>query len=158
MLKILHTKKEQLGGFKSLEIILLKDVINCPHILTNENAVLFTYKQFFEEDISILPVGETIYMNNTPKKTANGILHKLTAGFEVNYLDIDVDTVLEEYHLKKVIVKGNTFNNTSVIYGSVLSPLTFYYDVTHSKKIENPSKFAINCKANISQKPVIVKI
>lgn len=156
MIRISNIKKEQVGGFKSLEIIKLTDVLNCPHILTNANAHQFTYKQFFESDIEILPVNETINMVAKPIRTASGIKYRADAGFEVKYLDASVDTVFNEYHLQNVIVKGNTFNNNSIIYGSLLFPLKFYYEILHSKQLENPSKFLISCKAEISQKPVIL--
>jgi hypothetical protein len=156
MIRISNTKKEQLGGFRSLEIIKLTDVLNCPHILTNENANQFTYKQFFESDISILPVNETINMVAKPVRTASGIKYKATAGFEVKYLDAAVDSIFNEYHLQHVIVKGNTFNNNAIIYGSLHFPLKFYYEVLHSKQLENPSKFIISCSAEIPQKPVIL--
>lgn len=158
MIRIENIKKEQLGGFKSLEIIKLLDVLNCPHILTNQNSSQFTYKKFFESDVSILPIGETINMSAKPKRTASGILYSVEGGFEVNYLDDQVDTIFEDYHLQSVIVKANTFNNNAVIYGSLLAPLKFYYEVLHSKRIENPSKFVVSCKAEISQKPVITKV
>lgn len=155
MIRISNIKKEQLGGFKSIEIIKPEDVINCPHILTNANAENFTYKQFFESDIEILPVNETITMVQKPKRTASGILYDVSGGFEVNYLDAVADTVFESYHLEKVIVKAHTFNNSFVIYGSLFFPVTFFYEVLHSKLIENPSKFTVTCSAEIPQKPVI---
>lgn len=156
MLKIVHNNKEQVGGFRSLEIILLKDVIFCPPILTNANAAEFLYYQFFETDVSIQPVNETIYMIAKPRESASGTLYRMDAGFEVNYLDKAVEDVFEEYHNQKVIVKGNTFNDQSIIYGSVEFPLKFYYESDHSKKFENPTKYTVSCKADISQKPVIV--
>ena len=158
MLKINQTQKEELGGFKSLEIILLKDVLNCPYILTNANALELTYRQFFEEDISILPVEESIYMRSRPKRKASGILYSLDAGFQVKYIEPNLEESLANYHLKQVIVKGFTNSNKVVIYGSAQNPLLFYYEPEHSTSIETTSKIRINCKAEISQKPVIAAL
>lgn len=158
LVRIKNVKKEQLGGFKTLEIIKLSDIIFCPYILTNKNSDKFTYKKYFESDVSVLPVGETIYMSSKSKKKNSGILYKLEAGFDVNFLSEDLDTIFNEYHLTDVIVKATTYNNNAIIYGSVLFPLKFYYQVLHSKKIENPTKYKVMCKAEISQKPVIVKV
>lgn len=155
MIRISNTKKEQLGGFKSIEIILPEDIIFCPPILTNTNASKFTYKQFFEADVSILPVNETINIDAKPKRTDAGMIYTAQGGFEVHFLDDAVDTIFENYHLKDVIVKANTFNDNYTIFGSALEPLTFYYEIKHSSKIENPTKFIISCKADITQKPVI---
>jgi hypothetical protein len=155
MIIISHFKREQLGGFQSLEIIRTKDVLNCPDILTNSNTDEFTYISNTDTDAIITPVYETINVDANPRKTDAGILFNVKSEFEVNYLDINTDALLEQYQEENVLIKATTNNNKSIIYGSLQFPLQFSYSIVHSNKLENHSKFICKIFGNTPQKPVI---
>lgn len=150
-------QREQIGGFHSIEVITLEDINFCPHILTNENASTFQYTKGYNDAVEIMPVGETLAVGSSTTKTTSGRLFNITATFEVLYLDAPIDTIFNNFQHKKVVVKANKYDGTSIIYGSVRYPLTFYYDLTNSKKAESPSKFEAKITGKISQKPVIYK-
>lgn len=152
------TQRESIGGFHSLEVITLDDVVNCPHTLTNENAATFLYNKGYSDAVEIMPVGETLLVGSTTTKTKSGRIFSITSTFEVLYLDIEVDTIFNNFQHKKVIIKANKYNGTSIIYGSKKYPLTFFYDIVNSKKAESPSKYECKITGKIPQKPVIYNV
>ncbi|PQB08012.1 hypothetical protein BST83_13260 [Polaribacter filamentus] len=158
MVIISQTKKEEYGGFQSLEIIRVKDILNCPVVLTNQNTSDFTYNTNQTNDAIITPVGETINLIGTPKKTAGGILYTIKGGFEVMYLDVAVDNLLQDYQEENIIIKAYTNNKSFLIYGSLEFPLTFNYSIQHAKKIETTSKYICSIIGETPQKPVLAKV
>ncbi len=149
------TQREDIGGFHSLEVITIDDIYYCPHTLTNENASTFTYNKGYSDAVEIMPVGETLLVSSDTSKTSSGRLVTITANFEVLFLDPEVDTIFNKFQHKKVIIKANKYNGTSILYGSQRYPLTFFYDIINSKKTESPSKYECKITGKISQKPVI---
>lgn len=158
MIVISQTKKEEFGGFQKVEIIRKSDVLNCPAILTNYNAIDFTHKTTSDTSVLINPVGDTINIKASPKKTDQGTLYNIKCNFEIPYLDIAVDNFLEKYQNQEVILKAITNSNKMMLYGSLENPLEFFYEIIHTKKIETISKYVCSISRNISQKPVIAKI
>lgn len=149
------TQREEIGGFVSLEILILEDIVRCPIILTNTNATTFLYKKGYTSAVEIKPVRETLSVGSKSSKTKSGRIYSIESNFEVLHLDTEVDSIFATIQNKKVIVKANKYNGTSIIYGSLKYPLTFFYDVVNSTKTESPSKFEIKIKGKIPQKPVI---
>ncbi len=155
---IKQIKNEEIGGFHNLEIIAIEDILFCPIILTNLNASNLDYKKYNDSDVEIMPVGETITINANPKRTVNGIEYSVKGQFEVKYLETDVDDVFSEAVSKRIIVKANRYNGTSIIYGSQSHPLYINYKIKNSKKFETKSKFEITITGKIPQKPVFIGV
>jgi hypothetical protein len=148
--------KEAFGGFKSIELIKVSEILNCPDILTNNNSADFTYISDIENKVDILPVGETIIISAKPVKNRAGILFTVSGGFEINYPSKALEDLFASYLEEFVIVKANLLNNTSMIYGSLLFPLEVNYILEHSKKIENPTRIKVSINSKTPQKPVIL--
>lgn len=148
--------KEKLGGFHSIEIIRKSDILSCPHILNNSNISEFKYKKGYDSEIEIMPVGESIIISSPVKKKPSGLEFSFKSKFEVLHPTAKIDDVFTAYTHGKVVVKGNKYDGTSILYGSFHFPLQLIYETKHSKKIETPTEMVVSISAKIPQKPVFM--
>jgi hypothetical protein len=146
--------KEQLGGFYSLEIIKVTDVLSGPKFLTNENIHLLSYKTNINSDVKIMPVGESILVKSTPTIKKGSEYHTVNSSFEILFPDDKIDTLLYSTTKSDVILKANFHDGTSIFYGSVVSPLELSYRHDLSKVLESPHKTIVTIKGKTTQKPV----
>jgi hypothetical protein len=149
------TDQDQTGGWKSLSIAPINDVLSCPDIITNANANTISLNSG-PETIDIIPVTESIKIQSTPRRSKNGFLYNIKITTDFYYQSKVLDDFLHEYVNKKVVAFGITTYGTEKFYGSVLHPLTFDYEFIDGKNIEQAATCRVSLTGNIPQKPVII--
>lgn len=147
---------EQTGGWRSLQIAPLDEILNCPDILTNANANQVSLNAG-PSTIDILPVTESIKITAKPSRTKNGFNYNINISCDFYYQSTVLDNFLNEYINKKMVVLGITTYGTEKLYGSKLHPLTFDYEFIDGKNIEEAATCRVLITGKIPQKPVIVK-
>lgn len=153
---IIHTSKtEQPGGWFSIQIVTLSELSVCPPILTNGNAYKVEITAA-SEVMDVLPVGETIRIDEPPRPTKSGMLYNIKADFELAKQSSDLDDFLNKHHLKKVVVIATKHDGQKKMYGSKISPLTLFYEHINGKKLEDGSKISVSVEGKTTQKPVFM--
>lgn len=153
---IIHTSNtEQPGGWFSIQVITLPELAVCPPILTNSNTNLIEIIGA-DEVIDVLPVGETIRIAEPARNNKSGTLYDINAEFEFAKQSAALDNFLEKHYLKKVVVIGTKHDGQQKIYGSKISPLTFYYHHVNGNRLEDGSKISVSVRGLTTQKPVFI--
>ncbi|WP_431166351.1 hypothetical protein [Tenacibaculum halocynthiae] len=145
---------EELGGFHSFEIIPITDILTSPTVLTNSNVSKFTYTKNKSNNTIIQPVGETLIVSCKPRKTAQGLLYRISSSLEIKSPSSEIDTLLNKIINQGFVLKVNTYADSSILYGSKIFPLELSYQHVYSKKQETPAKTVVSIKGKIPQKPV----
>ena len=145
---------EELGGFHSFEIIPITDILTSPMVLTNSNASKFTYIKNALNNTIIEPVGETLMVSCKPKRTAHGFLYPITSTLEIKNPSGEIDTLLHKIINEGVVLKANTYGDSSILFGSKIFPLELNFKHVYSKKQENIHKTIVSIKGKTPQKPV----
>ena len=156
MVTLNTSDQEQTGGWRSLQIAPIEEILVCPDILTNQNANLVSLNAG-PTTIDILPVSESINISVLRKRDKAGFQYTIKIVLDFFYQSIALDNFLNDYLNKKVVVIGVTSYGSEKMFGSKLHPLTFNYDLIDGKNIEDPATTQVTISAVISQKPVIIK-
>lgn len=147
--------KEQTGGWFNVIIVTLDELIECPAILTNDNARRVVLAPA-ASGLDILPVGENIKITEVPRKTKSGFLYSIKGDFEVAYQSKELDTYFKSYLNKKVALVGIKHTGQQKLYGSKKFPLDFSYQFINGTKYEDGIKVRITVSGKIPQKPVFI--
>ena len=156
MVTLNTSDQEQTGGWRSLQIAPIEEILVCPDILTNQNANLVSLNAG-PTTIDILPVSESINISVLRKRDKAGFQYTIKIVLDFFYQSIALDNFLNDYLNKKVVVIGVTSYGSEKMFGSKLHPLTFNYDLIDRRNIEDPATTQVTISAVISQKPVIIK-
>ena len=148
------TFEEQTGGWFNVTIVTLEE-IECPDILTNDNASSVVISSA-ESELDILPVGEGIKITEIPRKTKSGFLYNIKGNFEIAYQSKALDTAFKNYLQKKVVLVGTKHSGQQKMYGSKKFPLDFSYQFVNGTKYEDGTKVRVTVSGKIPQKPVFI--
>ena len=148
------SKDEQSGGWFNVSVIPVEELSFCPEILTNNNANKIIIND--TEGMDILPVGESIKISEVYKKTKSGAMYSINGEFEFDYQSKEIDTYLNRYLSKKVILIGVKHFGSSKIYGSKRFPLDFSYQLINGQKYEEGTRIKIIVSGKSPQKPVFI--
>lgn len=149
------TDKENVGGWKSIHIATLNEIVSTPDLLTNNNASQISINQL-PSSLEIYPVAESIKITETPKLSASGISYSLKINIDFYYTSSEIDDYLNAYLHKKVIVIGKKNSGTEKIYGSKNHPLKFSYTLLEGQSFEDGAKIKVTISATTIQKPVFI--
>lgn len=153
---IIHTiKTEQPGGWFSIQIISLEELVYCPPILTNINSNSIVIVNA-SEILDVLPVGETIKIDEPVKITKSGAIYTIKGEFEFAKQSSSLDTFLNKYQGKKVVMIGTKHDGQRKLYGSKRFPLEFIYEQTNGKKYEDGNQTIVSVEGKTPQKPVFM--
>lgn len=145
---------EQTGGWFKVSIIPLSDIkIQPKGILDNSNAKHLTITEN-PNALDIFPLGESIQIQATPKKTSSGFFYDIKGEFDIAYQSAKLDSFLNQLIHDKVILIGIKHNRTQIIYGAKNSPLFFSYQLFNGKKYQDGSRIKISVTGKTLQKPV----
>mgnify|MGYP003115507548 CR=1 FL=1 len=147
--------KEQPGGWLNLHVMGLDEIIYCPAHLTNDNAHLVEIVGS-NDLLDVLPVGESITVTETPQNTTSGVIYNIQASVEYGQQSKALDSFLEKYLGKKVVVIGVKPSGLQKMYGSKRFPLEFSYQYSNGKKFEDGSYTRVDISAKTAQKPVVL--
>ncbi|NKI28249.1 hypothetical protein HCG49_16975 [Arenibacter sp. 6A1] len=147
--------KEQPGGWLHLHIVTLEELAKCPAHITNENAHLVNIAPS-QDVLDVLPVGESISINETPSETTSGTMYNIKAAVEFGVQSKALDSFLDKYNRQKVVIIGIKPSGLQKMYGSKKFPLTFSYQYSNGKNFEDGSYTRIEIAGKIPQKPVIM--
>lgn len=156
MVKLNISDQEQTGGWRSLQIAPIEEILVCPDIVTNQNANLVSLYAG-PATIDILPVSESINISISNKRDKAGFQYTIKIVMDFFYQSIALDNFLNDYLNKKVVVLGVTSYGAEKLFGSKLHPLTFNYELIDGKNFEDPATTQVTISAVIPQKPVIIK-
>lgn len=148
-------QKEQTGGWFSVQIYTTDELVSCPNVLTNENASKITIVPS-SDFLDVLPVGESIKIKATPRTTKNGTSYSINGDFKIAVQSKQIDTFLNKYRNKKVVLIGIKHFGQQKMYGSKLFPLSFSYNEINGTKLQDGSLFQISVSGKIPQKPVFI--
>ncbi len=112
------SKCEHTGGWFVAQIILVDEVINCPTILTNDNASQMSWDDSQYSQLDILPVRESIKINATPRSNGSGTSYSIKAEFEIATQSKEIDTFFNDCIHKKVLLLGQKHYGQQILYGS----------------------------------------
>ena len=147
--------EEQTGGWFNVAIATLDELIECPALLTNENASSVVLDRAVP-GLDIFPVGENIKITEPTQKTKSGTLYNIKGEFEIAYQSKELDSYLKNYLQKKVILIGIKHSGQQKLYGSKKFPLAFSYQFINGKKYEDGTKVRVSISGKIPQKPVFI--
>lgn len=149
------SSEEQIGGFKLVRLITLDEIVFCPGVLTNQNASTFLSSPTLET-IDALFVGERINIRSTQRRNKSGLLHSISAEFELEKQSSDLDDYLNKHANKPLVMIGEKQYGQQILYGSENAPLKLLYKNAHGKKPEDGSIVRVKISGKISQKPVFI--
>lgn len=147
---------EQSGGWQSIQVALLDEIINMPDIVTNANAAQIEIVGA-EDTIDILPIPESILINHSKSQSKKGVEHSIKIQFDFAAQSSALDDFLYKYEAKKVIAIGVKPTSTEKLFGSKISPLLFDYDLIDGKNKEDGSITRVIISGKTLQKPVFIK-
>ena len=150
------SKDEQSGGWFNVSIISIEELFFCPDFLTNSNAETIVVDDDEADSVDILPVGESIKIRETSKKTKAGYVYTIKGEFEFDYQSKEIDDYLNRFVTKKVILIGIKHFGSRKIYGSKRFPLNFSYQLIDGKKYEDGTRIRVVLSGKIPQKPVFI--
>ncbi|WP_340074517.1 hypothetical protein [Leptobacterium sp. I13] len=147
--------KEQPGGWFNVQIATTDELTFCPDVLTNENAgsVVVTPAS---NGLDILPVAESIRINESIDKTKSGIIYTIKGEFEIPYQSKALDTYFNDCINKKVVLFAIKRYGQQKLYGSKKFPLEFSYDPVNGQKYEDGNSIRVTVTGKIPQKPVFI--
>jgi len=148
------TLNEQTGGWHNVSILSV-DEIECPDLITNSNANNIVITPI-ANSLDILPVGENIKINETPRLNKIGTLYIINAEFEMAYQSAEVDDYFNSFLHKEVVLIALKHSGQKKLYGSKKFPLTFNYKNIHGDKYENGNRIRITITGKTPQKPVFM--
>lgn len=146
---------EQIGGFRSLRIIAVDEIVNCPDVLTNDNAIYFTSTPALDT-IDATMVSESIALTSKPTRNRSGILHRINASFDMASQSSLLDDYLNDRTANGVVLVAEKHYGQQILYGSKNYPLKLLYENIHGKKQEEGTTVRVRISAKIPQKPVFV--
>lgn len=149
------TASEQIGGFKLIRLITLDEIVFCPGVLTNQNAANFLSSPTLET-IDALFIGESINIKSNQRKNKSGILHSISAQFDLLKQSSDLDDYLNNHANKPLVMIGEKQYGQQILYGSKNAPLKLLYENIHGKKPEDGSIVRVKISGKIPQKPVFI--
>jgi len=155
MADIITSLDEQPGGWFNFQIYEIDDVTSCPDLLTNVNASSVVIDPPTDH-IDILPVRETIKIQETSKKTKAGVVYTIKGEFTCQIQTEELDTYLNKRIHKKVILVGVKHFGQQKIYGSKKCPLALEYQLVNGTKYEDGSAIKVLVSGKIPQKPVFI--
>lgn len=146
---------EQTGGWFNVAIFTLDEITNWPNFLTNQNAssIIVTPNN---NGLDILPIRENISISEDPAKTTAGTIYTIKADFEFPYQSAAIDTYLNEFINKKVVLIGVKHSGQQKLYGSKKFPLQFEYQHINGTLYEDGNKTRVTVTGKIPQKPVFI--
>lgn len=147
---------ERTGGWVSIQIASLAEITFCPAILTNTNANLLQISGN-EDTIDVLPIPEKFSVNVSARKTKIGTTYNVSISLDFSEQSAALDSYLNLYKNKKVIVLGIDTNQNVKIFGSKNHPLNFSYQEIQGKKLEDSSITRVTVNGSIGQKPVYLQ-
>ena len=155
MADIITSLDEQPGGWFNFQIYEVDDITTCPDLLTNANAstVLIDPPS---DHIDILPVRETIKIQETSKKTKAGVVYTIKGEFTSQIQTKELDSYLNKRIHKKVVLIGIKHFGQQKIYGSKKFPLALEYQFVNGTKYEDGSAIKVLVSGKIPQKPVFI--
>lgn len=118
--------------------------------LTADAAVLNIFETIPDDYQVLLTelLPEDITVTNPPSITSSGSLTKPSIKFTLTPQDKNLQTLLETYHNKEVVVLVSK-RNTTHIYGTSAQPLLFSYSELNSNKPSGLKGYTINITGNV---------
>lgn len=147
------SNNEDLGGWFNVSVFSVDEIVSCPDILTNKNAIDIELNLSGEE-LNFLPIGENIIIRETPRRVSNGFIYGIEGSFEVNIQSPEVDDYFNKYINKKVILIAQQWSGVKRLYGSKKFPLMFTYRNINGRRTEDGQRIQITVSGDIPQKPV----
>jgi hypothetical protein len=149
------SKIENVGGWFNIEIATVGEVVSSPIILTNTNSNQVNFESN-GDDLDILPIGDTIVVNESKVDGSNGVEYRIDIRFEINKQSALLDDYFEKFLYKDVVVIGIKRNGDKKMYGSKKYPLMFNYDNANGNRFEDSNQIGIRITGTLPQKPVYV--
>ena len=146
---------EQTGGWSNVSILTSDELVESPDVLTNDNTGSIVIESI-EDGLDILPVGENIKITEPLQKTQSGFVYNIKGEFEIACQSKTVDTYLNNYLDKKVVLIATKHYGQRKLYGSKKFPLSFSYQSVSGQKYEDGSRVRITVQGKIPQKPVFM--
>ncbi len=146
---------EQPGGYTVIKIISLDEIIDCPEILTNQNASLFTSTPD-PETIDIHFIDDSLKITEKPTRNKSGILYNIYGQIDLANQSSEIDDFLHKRVFQNVVMIGIKTYGQQKLYGSRNYPLKMIYEHINGEKPETGSIMQIRITGNIAQKPVFI--